>query len=103
MTGADVETAVNGQDGVDKVASHPSGYYQLVFMDIQMPVMNGYEATREIRRLPERDAKALPILAMTANAFAEDVVRAKNAGMNEHIAKPLDMTKLAGVLQRWVK
>lgn len=103
MTGADVETAVNGQDGVDKVASHPSGYYQLVFMDIQMPVMNGYEATRAIRRLPERDAKALPILAMTANAFAEDVVRAKNAGMNEHIAKPLDMARLAGVLRRWVK
>ena len=103
MTGADVETAVNGQDGVDKVASHPSGYYQLVFMDIQMPVMNGYEATRAIRRLPKRDAQALPILAMTANAFTEDIVRAKNAGMNEHIAKPLDMARLAGVLRRWVK
>lgn len=103
MTGADVETAVNGQDGVDKVASRPSGYYQLVFMDIQMPVMNGYEATRAIRCLPERDAKTLPILAMTANAFTEDIVRAKNAGMNEHIAKPLDMARLAGVLRRWVK
>lgn len=103
MTGADVETAMNGQDGVDKVASHPSGYYQLVFMDIQMPVMNGYEATRAIRRLPGRDAKALPILAMTANAFVEDVIRAQNAGMNEHIAKPLDMAGLSGVLRRWVK
>lgn len=103
MTGADVETAMNGQDGVAKVASHPSGYYQLVFMDIQMPVMNGYEATRAIRRLPGRDAKALPILAMTANAFVEDVVRAQNAGMNEHIAKPLDMARLSGVLRRWVK
>ena len=103
MTGADVETAMNGQDGVDKVASHPSGYYQLVFMDIQMPVMNGYEATRAIRRLPGRDQKALPILAMTANAFAEDVVRAKNAGMNEHIAKPLDMERLAEALRKWIR
>ena len=103
MTGADVETAMNGQDGADKVASHPSGYYQLVFMDIQMPVMNGYEATRAIRRLPGRDQKALPILAMTANAFAEDVVRAKNAGMNEHIAKPLDMERLAEALRKWIR
>lgn len=103
MTGAEVETAVNGQDGVDKVASHPSGYYQLVFMDIQMPVMNGYEATEAIRRLHKQDAETLPILAMTANAFAEDVARAKNAGMNEHVAKPLDMARLAGVLRRWVK
>ena len=72
-------------------------------MDIQMPVMNGYEATRAIRRLPGRDQKALPILAMTANAFAEDVVRAKNAGMNEHIAKPLDMERLAEALRKWIR
>lgn len=103
MTGAAVETAMNGQDGADKVASHPSGYYQLVFMDIQMPVMNGYEAVRAIRRLPGRDQKALPILAMTANAFAEDVVRAQNAGMNEHIAKPLDMARLAQALRKWIR
>ena len=75
--------------------------YDLVFMDIQMPVMNGYEATAAIRSLPGEKGK-LPIVAMTANAFAEDVQLAKNTGMNGHIAKPLDMNKLNDVLENWL-
>ena len=75
--------------------------YDLVFMDIQMPVMNGYEATAAIRSLPGEKGK-LPIVAMTANAFAEDVQLAKNTGMNGHIAKPLDMNKLNDVLESWL-
>ena len=73
----------------------------LIFMDIQMPVMNGYEATAAIRSLPGEQGK-LPIVAMTANAFAEDVQLAKNTGMNGHIAKPLDMNKLNDVLENWL-
>ena len=73
----------------------------LIFMDIQMPVMNGYEATAAIRSLPGEKGK-LPIVAMTANAFAEDVQLAKNTGMNGHIAKPLDMNKLNDVLENWL-
>ena len=75
--------------------------YDLIFMDIQMPVMNGYEATAAIRSLPGEKGK-LPIVAMTANAFAEDVQLAKNTGMNGHIAKPLDMNKLNDVLENWL-
>ena len=97
MTGAEVETAENGKIAVEKVEASPEGSYDLIFMDIQMPVMNGYEATAAIRSLPGEKGK-LPIVAMTANAFAEDVQLAKNTGMNGHIAKPLDMNKLKDVL-----
>ena len=98
MTGAEVEIAENGKIAVEKVEASPEGLYDLVFMDIQMPVMNGYEATAAIRSLPGEKGK-LPIVAMTANAFAEDVQLAKNTGMNGHIAKPLDMNKLNDVLE----
>ena len=101
MTGAEVETAENGKIAVEKVEASPKGSYDLVFMDIQMPVMNGYEATAAIRSLPGEQGK-LPIVAMTANAFAEDVQLAKNTGMNGHIAKPLDMNKLNDVLESWL-
>ena len=101
MTGAEVETAENGKIAVEKVEASPEGLYDLVFMDIQMPVMNGYEATAAIRSLPGEKGK-LPIVAMTANAFAEDVQLAKNTGMNGHIAKPLDMNKLNDVLESWL-
>ena len=101
MTGAEVETAENGKIAVEKVEASPEGLYDLVFMDIQMPVMNGYEATAAIRSLPGEKGK-LPIVAMTANAFAEDVQLAKNTGMNGHIAKPLDMNKLNDVLEKWL-
>ena len=101
MTGAKVETAENGKIAVEKVEASPKGSYDLIFMDIQMPVMNGYEATAAIRSLPGEKGK-LPIVAMTANAFAEDVQLAKNTGMNGHIAKPLDMNKLNDVLENWL-
>ena len=101
MTGAEVETAENGKIAVEKVEASPKGLYDLVFMDIQMPVMNGYEATAAIRSLPGEQGK-LPIVAMTANAFAEDVQLAKNTGMNGHLAKPLDMNKLNDVLENWL-
>ena len=101
MTGAEVETAENGKIAVEKVEASPKDSYDLIFMDIQMPVMNGYEATAAIRSLPGAKGK-LPIVAMTANAFAEDVQLAKNTGMNGHIAKPLDMNKLNDVLKNWL-
>ena len=101
MTGVTVETAENGKIAVEKVAAAPENWYSLVLMDIQMPVMNGYEATAAIRSLPGSRGK-VPIIAMTANAFAEDVQLAKNTGMNEHIAKPLDLNKLNDVLKQWL-
>ena len=102
VTGARIESAENGKIAVDMVQKNPDFYYDLVFMDIQMPVMNGYEATLAIRGTGTRYTNELPIVAMTANAFAEDVVMAKNARMNEHIAKPLDMRKIAEVLRTWL-
>ncbi len=103
MVGLEVETAENGSIGVDMVAASEPGYYNLVLMDIQMPVMNGYEATCAIRTLERRDARYIPIVAMTANAFAEDIQAAKSAGMNEHMAKPIDLGRLLEVLKRWLR
>ena len=101
MTGAKVETAENGKVAIDKIEANPEEWYDLVFMDIQMPVMNGYETTAVIRTLDGKRGK-LPIVAMTANAFAEDVQLAKNTGMNEHIAKPLDFNKLNSILREYL-
>jgi CheY-like chemotaxis protein len=101
MIGIDYESAVNGKEAVDKVLGQPEGYYDLIFMDIQMPVMNGYEATRKLRESRE-DLKTLPIIAMTADAFADDVKKAKKAGMNGHIAKPIDIEKLEKTLEKWM-
>lgn len=100
-TKALVETAVDGQDAVDKVAASPEGYYDLIIMDIQMPVMNGLEATKAIRRLDRKDIKDMPIVAMSANAFAEDVQLSLDAGMNEHIPKPIEIDKLYSVMEKW--
>ena len=91
-----VEQAQNGKDALDKVAASEPGYYDLVLMDIQMPVMGGYEATENIRALDNKDLADIPILAMTANAFAEDIKKAADAGMNGHIAKPIDVDQLLG-------
>ena len=102
MTGATIDTAENGKEAVEKFSNAPVGFYDLVFMDIQMPTMNGYEATAAIRSLRKYKAKEIPIVAMTANAFAEDVVMAKNAGMSEHIAKPLEMNRLCEIMQRYL-
>ena len=102
MTNVTVDTAVNGKEAIEKIADSGKKKYDLVFMDIQIPVMNGYEATAAIRSLPEKQGN-VPIIAMTANAFAEDVQMAKNTGMNGHIAKPLDFDKLNDVLRRWLR
>ena len=101
MTGVTIDSAENGKTAVEKVMEAPEKWYDLIFMDIQMPIMNGYEATAAIRALAGSRGK-VPIIAMTANAFAEDVQLAKNTGMNEHIAKPLDLNKLNDVLKRWL-
>jgi len=101
MTGVTIDIAENGKIAVEKVMEAPEKWYDLIFMDIQMPIMNGYEATAAIRALTGSRGK-VPIIAMTANAFAEDVQLAKNTGMNEHIAKPLDLNKLNDVLKRWL-
>ncbi|WP_278625065.1 response regulator [Parabacteroides gordonii] len=100
-TKAVVETAVDGQDALDKVSASPEGYYDLIIMDIQMPVMNGLEATKAIRRLDRKDIKDMPIVAMSANAFAEDVQLSLDAGMNEHIPKPIEIDKLYSVMGKW--
>ena len=101
MTGVTIDSAENGKIAVENVMEAPEKWYDLIFMDIQMPVMNGYEATAAIRALAGSRGK-VPIIAMTANAFAEDVQLAKNTGMNEHIAKPLDLNKLNDVLKQWL-
>ena len=93
-SGFDVETAENGQEAVDKVSSSQAGYYDLVLMDIQMPVMDGYTATQKIRALEDPLLASIPILAMTANAFKDDMDAAAQAGMQGHIAKPLDTEKM---------
>ena len=94
-SGVQVEEAYNGEEAVRKVSESAERYYDLVFMDIQMPVMNGYDAARAIRALPRGDARAVPIIAMTADAFVEDVRNAQAAGMDGHIAKPLDVQTMA--------
>lgn len=102
MTGAKVELARNGKEAVEKIEAAEEDRYSLVFMDIQMPVMNGYEATASIRALPGKRGQ-VPIVAMTANAFAEDVQLAKNTGMNGHIAKPLEIEKLNKILRKYLR
>ena len=97
--GFTVDTAENGKLAVDKVRENTPGYYDLVLMDIQMPVMNGYEATRAIRALPDAEKAALPIVAMTANAFDEDRQNAARAGMNGHLSKPFDMQQLLAMIE----
>ena len=96
--GFTVETAVNGRDAVDKVAASEPGYLDAVLMDIQMPVMDGYAAAGEIRKLDDQLLAEIPIIAMTANAFSEDVQKAREAGMNGHIAKPIDITAMVKTL-----
>ncbi|MDE6401536.1 MAG: response regulator, partial [Clostridiales bacterium] len=88
------EIAFNGKEAVEKFEASKVGQYDLIFMDIQMPIMNGYEAARAIRASKHKRAKTIPIIAMTANAFDDDVKAALDAGMNAHLAKPIDMDKL---------
>ena len=97
--GFHVELANDGTEAVDKMAHAAPGQYDLILMDIQMPKMDGYEATRRIRALPDAAQAGVPIVAMTANAFAEDKRAALEAGMNGHIAKPIEIPKLMGTLK----
>ena len=100
--GALVTTAANGKEALELFQAKPAGAFDAILMDVMMPEMNGYEATRAIRLCDKPDADEVPIIAMTANAFAEDVQLAKNTGMNEYIAKPLDLNKLNDVLKQWL-
>lgn len=101
-TGVTIDTAVNGLEAVNSVSRSAEGYYQMILMDIQMPVMDGYESTRRIRTLARSDVANMPIVAMTANAFSEDVVNAVEAGMNYHLAKPIDIATLMKVLDKYL-
>ena len=100
--GFTVDYAVNGKDAVEKYSASKPGDYDLILMDIQMPIMNGYDAAQAIRKLENPALAKIPIIAMTANAFSEDVQAAKNAGMNAHIAKPLDVPKMMEVLAEFL-
>lgn len=95
-----IAKAEDGQQAVDLVQAKPSGYFDLVLMDIQMPVLDGYQATQQIRALPHADAQTLPIYAVSANALAEDVQNSLASGMNGHIAKPVDLDELEKVLRK---
>ena len=97
--GFEIECAENGREAVDRVSASAPGYFDAVLMDIQMPVMDGYEATKAIRSLEDRALADIPVIAMTANAFSEDVRKAHDAGMNGHIAKPIDVDNMMNVLR----
>ena len=101
--GADVTKAWDGQEAVELFRNSEPGEFDVILMEIMMPVMNGYETTKMIRSLDREDAKAIPIIAMTANAFTEDRIRAKEAGMDEHVAKPVDVELLKKVIHKLVK
>ncbi len=100
LTGVQVETAENGARAVEIFENSPENHFDLILMDVQMPVMNGYEAVKRIRRLPRKDAESIWIVAMTANAFVEDIRASREAGMNEHLSKPIDVKRLKDILYR---
>lgn len=102
-SGLQIEFATNGQIGLEMYKSKPTGYYDLIFMDIQMPIMDGYQATMEIRKSQKEDALTIPIIAMTANAFADDIKKSIDSGMNDHIAKPIDINTLYNLLDKIFK
>lgn len=103
IVGIQVETAENGKLAVEAVTEKEAGYYDLIFMDIQMPVMNGYEASKAIRASEREDLKKIPIVAMTADAFADDIRKTEEAGMNAHISKPVDIEMLEDALGKWIQ
>ena len=103
MEGADCEIVENGQLAVERFERSAEGEFDAILMDVQMPVMNGHDATKEIRALKRSDATKIPIIAMTANAFAEDEKAALDAGMNAHVAKPLDIDLLKKVIKQYTK
>lgn len=98
--GAIVTIVADGRQAVEEFQNNPPGTFDAILMDVMMPVMDGLTATREIRALPRPDAKTIPIIAMTANAFAEDAQKCLEAGMTAHLAKPLEMKKTVAVMAR---
>ena len=103
MAGLQVETAQDGQEAIEQVTDRPPGYYDLIFMDIQMPRKNGYQAASAIRASQRDDLHQIPIVAMSADAFDDDVKRALDAGMNDHVPKPIELDKLLNALAKWIK
>ncbi len=99
-TGVELDMAVNGVEALEKFSTSPENYYSLIFMDIQMPEMDGYEATEKLRSLPRADARLVPVVAMTANAYQEDVDRALASGMNGHLSKPIHVAALFNTVAR---
>lgn len=97
-----VDKAENGRIAVERVREMPAGYYSLIFMDIQMPEMNGYEAAAQIRASERADLKTLPIIAMSADVFIDDLKHAEDVGMNGHVAKPVEIDKLLEALEKWI-
>ena len=94
--------AGDGKAGVEAFENSMEAFYDLILMDIRMPVMDGLRASRKIRRLSRKDAAGIPVIAMTADAFAEDVAAARQAGMNDHIAKPIDVQQLYRLIARYI-
>lgn len=97
-----VTCASNGEKGVRAFADSKPGFFSAVLMDIRMPLMDGYEAARAIRNLAREDAKSVPIIAMSANAFEEDINKSLEAGMNVHLSKPIDSSRLFASLSHWI-
>ena len=101
-TGLIVDAVQNGKEAVELLKKQPENFYELIFMDIQMPVMNGYEATRSIRAGKSDYWRNIPVIAMTANVFQEDESRAAECGMSGYITKPIDMDVIYSVLEKWL-
>ena len=99
MQGMVTQCAINGKEAVQAYLSAPQGHFDAILMDVQMPVMNGYEAAKQIRLSGQADAQTLPIIATTANAFRSDISAALAAGMNAHVSKPIDIQQLCQVLK----
>ena len=98
--GSMIDIAANGEEAVEKIRSSPAGRYDIILMDIQMPVLDGYEAAKQIRALDDPEKASIPIVAVTANAFEEDRKVAMEAGMNGHLAKPYDIPKIMETLKK---
>jgi CheY-like chemotaxis protein len=103
-TGISIDEAADGVEAIEKFKASTEGYYDIIFMDVQMPQMDGYEASEAIRAMRDRkDAEKVVIIALTANAFKEDIDKAKGSGMNMHVAKPVDADRLVEVLFEYLK
>jgi len=102
LTNVKLDAAFNGKEAFSLFEGHEAGYYDMIFMDIQMPVMDGHQATRAVRNAGKADSATIPIVAMSANAFAEDMESSKRSGMNDHIAKPINVAKLMGLMKKYL-